>query len=122
MNKQGKPDAVQDAKELSEISVGTQSAAVYQASKEDIIETTIMPTKVNDDFTQRLLEMRDLVVTYSDYYAPTQEGETVYSVCAGTVTEAGWKTGYGYCVTIRDESGWVWLYGHCSEILAKEGD
>ena len=121
-NQHVKTDITRDVQETPEISISTQSAAVYQASKEDIVETTIMTSNENDEFSQGLLAIRDLVVTYSDYYAPAQEGDPVYSVCAGTITEAGWKTGYGYCVTIRDESGWVWLYGHCSEILAKEGD
>ena len=122
MNQYGKPDIARDVQETPEISIGTQNAAVYQASKEDIVETTIMTPNENDEVSQGLSAIRDSVVMYSDYYAPAQEGDPVYSVCAGTVTEAGWKTGYGYCVTIRDQSGWVWLYGHCSELLAKEGD
>ncbi len=48
-------------------------------------------------------------------------GTTIAAVAAGTVIEAGWRTGYGYMVRINHHDGWESLYAHASNVYVKNG-
>lgn len=50
-----------------------------------------------------------------------QEGDEIYAVAAGTVTEAGFDTTYGNYIIIDFGDGIAAKYGHLKEVMVTEG-
>jgi murein DD-endopeptidase MepM/ murein hydrolase activator NlpD len=52
----------------------------------------------------------------------SDEGDPIYAVASGTVSEAEYSEGYGYHVQVDHPDGTSSFYAHCSKLLVKQGD
>ncbi|RRD94194.1 hypothetical protein EII17_09555 [Clostridiales bacterium COT073_COT-073] len=85
--------------------------------KTDVAMSTNQQTSMTN-----LEEMRKIVLQENEYRTDANLGDSIYSLCNGTVISAKFEQGYGNCVTIQDEDGLIWKYGFCSELVINSGD
>lgn len=85
--------------------------------KEDKTNTTNQQMVMAD-----LEEIRTKVLEKNEYRADATLGDSVYSLCNGTVLSAKFEQGYGNCITIQEEDGLIWKYGFCSKLAVHTGD
>lgn len=87
-----------------------------------VFDGWIWPTESNRVSAAFDMVGNDRGITHDHINIAGKEGDAIYSVSDGTVTEAGYVIAYGNCIVVDYGYGILVKYGHLKEIYVEKGD
>ncbi len=108
--------------EMPQMSQEADGISVTVYAPELVYDGWIWPTESNRISAAYDMKGNDRGIKHDHINIAGEEGDAVYSVADGTVTEAGYVSSYGNYVIVDYGDGILAKYGHLKEICVAEGD